>query len=432
MIQSLRRRFIITAMLAVFLVVGAIIASINVSNYHSTFTEADRVLNLIADNEGEFPKEENAFKKDPPPRKEKSPTPSDVELPNKKPDKNGHHNAIKVSPEDVFTTRYFTVTLDLQANVLSVNTEKISAITTEQATQMASSLFAKQKSRGFYNTYRYCAVSFKESTQYIFLDRTNELNAYYVFMWTSIAISLGGLLLVFILVLFFSGLAIKPIAESYEKQKQFITDASHELKTPLTIVDANTEVLEMMNGENEWTKSIRNQITRLSSLTEELVTLSRLEEKQGYIPISDFSLSDAVTETAEPFEAVAQSQNKQLILLVEDALSYHGDEASLRRLIGILLDNAMKYSAPQSNITLQLKANGKRRIITVENKVEQPLGENPERWFERFYRPDASRSSLTGGYGIGLATAKAIVTAHKGKITAKVLDKTSVQITVVL
>ncbi len=432
MIQTVRRRFIAIAMLSIFMVVGSIIASINVSTYHQTMQEADHLLEVIANNKGNLPQDHAKDFTKPLSPQEFHHTPTDHDKPNRKNDNPKQDDRSDMSPEAIYTTRYFTVTLDSSGSLLSVNTEKIAAVDATQAGDMAISVFQQNKNRGYYKYYRYCAVSADSETQYIFLDCSASLNAYYDFMWTSIGISLGGLLLVFILVLVFSRLAIKPVIDSYNKQKQFITDASHELKTPLTIIDANTEVLEMTHGENEWTQSIHNQVNRLSVLTGELVTLARMEEKKNTSQMNTFLLSETVNDVAEPYYAVAQSHNKQLQVEIENGILCQGDESALRRLVGLLLDNAMKYSAEQSEIKLQLKCNGKRKILTVENSVSTPLTENPDQWFERFYRSDTSRNSNSGGYGIGLATAKAIVTAHKGKITAKVINQTRVQITVTL
>lgn len=158
--------------------------------------------------------------------------------------------------------------------------------------------------------------------------------------------------LVFILVCIFSSRAVKPIAESYQKQKRFITDASHELKTPLTIIDANTEVIELTTGENEWTISTRNQVKRLASLTEKLVMLSRMDEENTTLERQNFCISDAVYDTAEPFLSVAKSKGKTFDIDVTGDIYYTGDEKYIRQLISLLLDNAMKYSSENGIIKL--------------------------------------------------------------------------------
>lgn len=276
-----------------------------------------------------------------------------------------------------------------------------------------------------------------------------------------------GLAVVFVMIYFFSGKILKPVSESYEKQKRFITDASHEIKTPLTIIDANTEVIEMMEGENEWTISTRKQVARLTSLTEKLVFLSRMDEEATKLEMLEFSLSDAILDTAEPFKAIARTKGKKLTIDVTDGILYTGDEKTIRQLVSILLDNAMKYSGCSSvsfeksninkknlnktsqtqndcvtttgdtapEIELTMRPSGKTRIITVWNTVDETANIKKGRQdmlFERFYRTDTSHNSKTGGFGIGLSAAYAIVKAHKGKITAESKDGRSIKFTIVL
>ena len=226
--------------------------------------------------------------------------------------------------------------------------------------------------------------------------------------------------------------AVKPFAESYQKQKRFITDASHEIKTPLTIIDANTEVLNMKYGENEWLKSTSNQVKRLTKLTERLVFLSRMDEEREVLQKTDFSISDAVYEAARSFKAMAKSQNKTLNISVQPNVSYYGDESSIIRLVSLLLENAMKYSDDEGTVSLKFCTNGKNKVLSVKNTVAEIQKGKLDMLFDRFYRIDKSRNSQTGGFGIGLSVAKAIVNAHKGKITAVSTDGKSIEITAVL
>lgn len=232
--------------------------------------------------------------------------------------------------------------------------------------------------------------------------------------------------------LIFSRLAVKPFAESYQKQKRFITDASHEIKTPLTIIEANTEVLNMEYGENEWLKSTSNQVKRLTKLTERLVYLSRMDEEREVLQKTDFSISDAVYEAARSFKAMAKSQNKTLNISVQPNVSYYGDESSIIRLVSLLLENAMKYSDDEGTVSLKFCTNGKNKVLSVKNTVAEIQKGKLDMLFDRFYRIDKSRNSQTGGFGIGLSVAKAIVNAHKGKITAVSADGKSIEITAVL
>lgn len=188
----------------------------------------------------------------------------------------------------------------------------------------------------------------------------------------------------------------------------------------------------MESGENEWTKSIKNQVKRLASLTEKLVFLSRMEEENAALQMADFSLSEAILQTAQPYEAIAEVQGKTLSLEIERNVSYYGNEASLRQLISLLLDNAMKYSNPGGSIAVQFRTAGKNKVLSVKNTVSHIQKGKLDMLFERFYRLDSSRSSQTGGYGIGLSVARAIVTAHKGKISAQSDDGRSILFTIVL
>ena len=232
-----------------------------------------------------------------------------------------------------------------------------------------------------------------------------------------------------ILVVVFSKMVFKPVAESDRKQRQFITDAGHEIKTPLTIIDANTEVLEMEHGESQWTQSIRGQVKRLSALTANLIALSRLDEGGRQLQKLEFSLSDAVSETARSFQALAMTQEKSLDARITPNLTYRGDEAAIRQLTGILLDNALKYSDGPGQICLSLKPRGRSGCtLTVTNTVQGLEPGDLNCLFERFYRADRSRNSVTGGYGLGLSIARAIVSAHKGKIGAESPDGKSLTI----
>jgi signal transduction histidine kinase len=197
----------------------------------------------------------------------------------------------------------------------------------------------------------------------------------------------------------------------------------------LTIIDASTEVLELEQGENRWTNSIRNQVKRLASLTENLVSLTRMGESENALTQVDFSLSDAVSEVAETFVAPARTNGKSIEMDVEQNISFTGDESAVRRLVSILLDNAIKYSSAGAAIKLSLKRQGKYAVITCANPVDSIAKGDLDVFFERFYRGDSSRGEQTAGYGIGLSMARAIVTAHKGRITARSDDGESVVIT---
>jgi signal transduction histidine kinase len=325
------------------------------------------------------------------------------------------------------------VTLSTNGEVSQIDTGKIAAIDTSDASDYATSLYHRNKTVGFIDCYRYrCVTTQDNSIMYIFVNCERELSTFHNFLIASVGISFIGLILVVLLVILLSKRIVRPVAESYEKQKRFITDASHEIKTPLTIIDANTEVIEMTAGESQWTQSTRKQIARLTALTEKLVFLSRMDEESTRLEMADFSISDAVIDTAEPFVALAASRGKTLSLEVEPDITFSGNEGTIRQLVSLLLDNAIKYSPEDGSICLNFHRRGKNVVLAVRNTVDNITPGRHDEFFERFYRSDASRNQKTGGHGIGLSVAHAIVMAHKGKISAKSEDGHSLSIHVTL
>ena len=230
----------------------------------------------------------------------------------------------------------------------------------------------------------------------------------------------AGMAAVFVLVWFLSGRMIRPIAESYRKQRRFITDAGHEIKTPITIIDADLEILRMETGDNEWVQDIRTQTARLAALTNDLICLSKMEEEEVQAKRIEFPLSDAVRETAESFQTLAKTRGRTLLIHVEPMLSYVGDEKALCQLVEILIDNALKYSREGDTVHLTLERQGRFIRMAVENGVENMDKDVVDNMFDRFYRADRARASDGGGHGIGLSIAQAVVSAHRGKISAAV------------
>ncbi len=442
MIKSLQKRFIAIAMFSMAFVLALIIAGINIANYISVNQTLEDRLQVLADNGGTFP--DGTTGTDSPSSDAKKrygdivDTEEELSLA-----PSVRRTISSLTAEAEYDTRYFTVTLHEDGTVYAINTGNISAISTGDASDYATELFSRGKTSGYVGNYKYCVISIQaynskgenaETMQmYIFLDCERELGTLHSYILASVGISILGLFLVFVLVVLLSRRALRPAKESYAKQKQFITDASHEIKTPLTIIDANTEILEMMDGENEWTQSTRNQIKRLTALTEKMVFLTRMDEEgANHMTMLDFSLSDAITETVEPFLAVARTRDLTLEIDVEPNISYHGDESAIRQLVSLLLDNAIKYASDSGTIRVRLQANGRSKRLTVWNTLDEITPGSHDELFDRFYRRDSSRSQEIKGHGIGLSVALAIVQAHKGRITAKSEDRTSIQFTVVL
>lgn len=417
MIKKLQRRFVIIAVCAVAAVLFVILGSICVSNYSEIISEADSTLSILAANNGNYPKFEN----------------------NNKDSKNnggglgsGSKPRQEMSPEAPFETRFFVAYLDDSGEVSSVNTGSIAAVATDQAIDYAHEVVDSGREKGFIGVYRYSVSATASGTMVIFLDCSRGLNLFGKFFETCMAVSLVGIFGVLIIVLLFSKRAIKPIAISYEKQKHFITDASHELKTPLTVINASTEVLEMTQGENEWTQSIRNQVARLAELTNSLVSLARMDEHDSKLIMTDFSLSDALSESLEPFAILAVQKGKTFETNIQKNITYEGNEEEIRRLVGVLADNAIKYSSDTGEIAFTLKSGSKGPLLLFRNTVDGIEKGSHDELFERFFRGDSSHSSEIGGFGIGLSIARAIVNTHKGKITARSEDGKSLTISIQL
>lgn len=408
MIKKLRIKFIVVSTLSVLAVLVVLLGVINGVTLYNIDRRADELIHILAENGGRFPK----------------PVEGEQMLP-----KAERHD---VSPETPYETRFFTVYVDAEGEAVASNTGSIAAINSDSAAELAKKAYKEGHKEGFIQDYKYALSPSGEGTMVVFLDCGRDLRTFRSFLVTSLLVAGAGLLAVFVLVALLSKAAVKPLAESYEKQKRFITDASHEIKTPLTIIGANTEILEMQAGENEWTRSTRNQIDRLTALTGQLVSLARMDEENTRLPMVEFSLSDAVQEEAEPFVPLAQTHGKTLTVQVEQGISYCGDEASVRKVVSILLENAIRYSDEGGKIELRLHRQGKRNRLWVRNTVSEIAPGSHDVMFERFYRADASRNSKTGGYGIGLSIAQSLVEQHKGKLTAHSSDGHSIEFTALL
>ena len=272
------------------------------------------------------------------------------------------------------------------------------------------------KTSGFIGSYRFLKAETNVGNLILFLNCQRELDSQHSFEKNSLLISIGVIASVFVLIVLISKRVIAPIQETYIKQKQFITGASHELKTPLAIISSNADVLEMMNGDSKWTQNIHNQVDRLTSLVNSLVVFSRMEEKDT-VERTRFDLTNALESRIEDFNELANFQKKNIVTDIDSDLYYFGEEASIVQLMDILLENAIKYAPEDSGISVSLKKNRKYAILKVSNKATVQKGDLGK-VFDRFYRLDESRNSAIKGYGIGLSMAQLIAEKHKETIRA--------------
>ncbi len=407
MIRGLRRRFVLLSMLVLLLVLSVILTAIHAVNYRRIVANADTLLGILLENRGSFP---------PDTAKPVRPLPPGL------------------SPETPFESRYFSVTLDGHSDgVVSADLSRIASVDEAQALACARTAVERGKPAGFVGQYRYALQTDDPYLRVVFLDCGRQLGAFTDFLWTSVGISLAGCLVVFALIAFFSRRIVRPIAESYEKQRRFITDAGHELRTPLSIIRADADVLALELEDSEWLADIRRQTDRLAELTDELVYLSRMEEAGPAAPMTPFPFSDVVGETAASFQALAQTRELDFDCRVQPLLTLCGDEKAIRRLVSILLDNALKYTPAHGVVALTAEKQGRNLRLCVCNTTAEPIPAAAlPRLFDRFYRPDPSRSARSGGYGIGLSVASAIVRAHGGRITAAAEPGQTLRMTVTL
>lgn len=421
--KKIRRKFIVIAMLSMFFVLSIIIAAMNYINYQKMGKNLDDVTYILEIGNGSFyespdPSEENHAPSNP-----SNPQGEDPKAHNKVPEP-----PKSISEETPYQTRYFTVRYDASGTIYATSVGHISAVNATQARAYAAKVYDAAPGTGFIDVYRYRTVKSGDRVLCIFIDAEKELSTYRGSLMTSIAISAAGLFSVFLLLCLFSKLILRPVEESYRKQKQFLTDAGHELKTPLTIIDANTEVLEMEIGSSKWLDSTRNQVIRLTNMVKQFTALAKMDEAQGFLQRARFSLSRALNETVDLFIPVAASTHRTLQVSCVEDLYYVGDEEQFRQLFCLLLDNAIKYSTPDSTIELALSKHGKHLCFTISNDCEGIAKGPQDILFERFYRSDSSRNSSTGGSGIGLSIAHSIVENHKGSIHAESPDGKSLQI----
>jgi two-component system sensor histidine kinase CiaH len=417
MVRRLRRKFVLTAMTALLIIVVLMISCILLIYFHQQDSRADSTLQMLLDNDGTFPD-----MKDP-----SQPDNSGGRIPGQGP-RGADFDAARAI-EMPFETRYFTVRLDADGNILSTDVDHIAAISSEDAESYAASAFSSGKTKGYLDGYKFADnVQDNGVTLIVFLDCNSSFSNLTQLFRISILIAGITLVLMLVLVEALSGNAVAPVVESLDKQKQFISDAGHELKTPLSVISANVDVLELTGEKNEWTKSIRNQVGRMTALVTNMLTLSRMDEAKWKDLFSRVNFSKIAQSTADTFRVVAKSREKQYTISIQEDLHVFGEQRALEQLCTLLLDNAMKYSSEHGSIVISLTEDHKKARLEVSNTCDEIPSGNLDRLFDRFYRADSSRTRIpansgsttatAGGFGIGLSAAREICESHGGEIRA--------------
>ncbi len=439
MMHALRKKFIRITMLTVTAVMLVLCIGVNTANYLSTQSDISRTLQMITDNRGTIPKTMPSDGADTAQSALPPALPADQEddalppaLPDTDADSNaGSMNSMPDKPngpfteETPYTTRYFVLRYDSSGSLSDVGLDNIASITEDDVPEYLAVAVAHGAGSGSYQDYQYQVTQVGDDRwMAVFLDCYQSKRAISMLAMLSVGVTIICIALVYIIVRICSKKAIEPMLKNAEKQKQFITDASHELKTPITVIATSLTVLEMEVGKQKWIDKAMAQTEKLKDLVNALVTLARMDEEESPLHFEPFDVSDAVQETAESFADFADSQGHALQLEIAPQLSYTGDAYAIRQLVSILLDNAVKYAAPGSAISLRMQKSPrypKGILIQASNACENLDPNKLDQLFDRFYRSDESRSERSG-FGIGLSIARSIAEGHHGTIRAESPD----------
>ena len=401
MTKTLKRRFIIFTMTAVTSLLIFIVLAINSLNWMMLERQSDAVLETLVDAEGAFQKME--FDRPP----QFSP-PLDMDR--------------------MRASRFFIVRSDGSGNIEDVNIDQISAIDEETAKSYARKVLKAEKTSGQVDRYKFAVKQLGSSNLILFMDISEQSESFRMVLFASTAIALLCWAVLLVIVIWLSGKVIRPVLAGMEKQKQFITNAGHEMKTPLAIIQSNNDTMALIHGENKYNAHIRNQTKRLNVLMSNLLTLAKLDEEIP-LPTETVNISDVANELVPVYEEEAQARNLSFAVQIEPDIVIRTNKDSFHQMLTILLDNALKYTPDSGCIRLSLTKDGRHIRIIEENTCDPSLEPDPERLFERFYRGDAARTQRkeASGYGIGLSAARAICENFGGTLTAEYSSTDSIR-----
>ena len=438
-IKRIRNRFIMTSTLTLFCVMLIMGGFIYLFGTITIRNEAQQIMRYIAENDGDLPKPDAIQNNDE--ESQGSDTDSGDEHDNSFTETMewslqsifGVGDFFGETPDSYYTTRYFAVLFVENETVSVIKTSHIAYIDEEQAEEYARIALDRPFRFGnFGRYYYYCADRESGGTIVVYLDRTEQLSLMRRVLISVLSILGFGTFLSFFIMRLLSKGFVRTEMENVEKQKQFITNASHELKTPLAVIKANTEMQEMMDGESEWSQSTLRQVDRMTGLIGNLVQIARAQEMtDGELAPTD--IAAAVSETADSFAPVAASDGKKLEKEIPDSLVIKSSDSSMRQLTSLLVDNAIKYCDDGGTIKVELARSRRGAVLTVSNDYAEGANVDYTRFFERFYRQDEAHTILAGtvagssegssgertgksGYGIGLSIAESLVKSMKGSI----------------
>ena len=429
-IKKLKNKFLVISMcsfIAVMVIIGGLI-------YIGTLTvsrrEAHEVTQSIIDNGGELPSVKTVIRDDgSDDNGQDSEDDEDITNPTPKENLNnflktlfGSGRNILSNKDQWYATRYFSVIFDRQNNVTDIKADRIASVDLQQAKQYALAVSKNTFSFGSIGNYYYQVSKQKNRTIVVFVDSTNQIRLTNRILYMALILLGFGSIISFLVLRALSYKVIAPEIRNAEQQKQFITNASHELKTPLAVIKANTQVQEMMNGKDEWSESTMHQVDRMTGLIQNLVTIVRAEEKEDAGDRTDTDISEAIRDTVKSYAPVAENAGETLNQNIGDGIHMNAVESQIRQLATLLIDNAIKYCDEKGTIdvTVIQKCRGIR--LSVSNSYADGKNVDYSKFFERFYRADQSHNVDKGGYGIGLSIAESLVKQYNGSINASWKD----------
>ncbi|MCR4911078.1 MAG: HAMP domain-containing histidine kinase [Bacilli bacterium] len=397
MIKKLRRKFILISALSVFFVLFITIASINISNYVVIENNAKNTL---------------------------------TEIINKGPKPDEGPGSQAGFPDNLKQEHYFVVSFNQDGSIRETDNRQMFILSKAECEDLATKVYNNQLTGGKYNNFRYTKSAKADGTTFVgFVDIKERLDNFRNFLLVSSLVSLGAYAVLIGLIIVASKIAFKSSEEAYTKQKRFITNASHELKTPITVISADLDLIEMDNGKSEWSESIRDQLNRLTDMTNQLVTLSKLEEDDpSRFPFDDFSVNEVCKNAAESFMPSFKKEGIKFSYNITGNLTMHGNKNLIDELVHIFLDNSLKYTGGESKSSyFVVSENNKGKIeFRFSNTIDKDDEVDVKQIMERFYR---SPSNKKEGSGVGLSIAQEIINLHKGKI---VVDKNNSSISFVI
>ena len=441
MIRRLRRRMTLMVIAVLILVSAGIVLATHLAGQRSITAQAESTLSVLAENRGSRPSRSTDARgpadrnETPPPKpgedgfvpgESDNPPPPDPEGEDDLPARDaGNRRRDSGQPPEIRSDRAvtaglsnsYTITLNEDGSVSSWTSDRTDLYSDSQIAAIAESVQAAGQDSGRIGTQFYRKAEKNGQTLLIVLDARLDCLSASNTLRSTILIAGGACLLLSLLAWLLIRKMVQPVEDAFVRQKRFVSDASHELKTPLAVISANAEVLEQEIGKNEYLDYIRSEVRRTDSLVRNLLTLARMDRNDAAAEMKRFDLSRAVLDVTLPFESTVYEAGKTLDIQVPDGIDCFGNEEMIKQLTVILLSNALKYSDPGGRIEIGLKAQGKQRELRVFNTGEAIDPDDREKVFDRFWRADPAHGRDTGGHGLGLAIAKTIVEVHKGRIT---------------